>query len=417
MIKGFENLKAGLLGEKLGHSFSPQIHAQLADYSYQLFEVENENLDEFMQKREFDAINVTIPYKKAVMPYLDYISDDAKKIGCVNTIVKKDGKLCGYNTDYYGFMHTVKSAKVDLSGKKALILGTGGASLTVRAVLEDCGVKTIINISRSGENNYDNLHLHYDADVIVNATPVGMYPNCDAAPIDLSHFTNCKAVFDLIYNPLKTKLLCDAQKCGMKYCNGLKMLCFQAKKASEFFCDAQIDDALGEKIEENITNQMSNIALIGMAGCGKSTIGKALSQRLDCRLIDTDLLVEQNENTTIPQIFETKGEEYFRECETKALKSAAYQSGVIISTGGGIVTQQRNLDILRKNCKIVYIKRDLEKLTSDGRPLSQKHGVQALFEKRKALYESFADYIVDNNGDINNTVDEIINQCCGGKEV
>ncbi len=417
MIKGFENLKAGLLGEKLGHSFSPQIHAQLADYSYQLFEVEKEKLDEFMKKREFDALNVTIPYKKAVMPYLDYISDDAKKIGCVNTIVKKDGKLYGYNTDYYGFMHTVKSAKVDLSGKKALILGTGGASLTVRAVLEDCGVKTIINISRSGENNYDNLHLHYDADVIVNATPVGMYPNCESAPVDLSYFTNCKAVFDLIYNPLKTKLLCDAQKNGMKYCNGLKMLCFQAKKASEFFCNAEIDDALGEKIEENITNQMGNIALIGMPSSGKSTVGELLSQKLNRRLVDTDLLIEQMENMKIPQIFENHGEEYFRECETKALKNAAYQSGVIISTGGGIVTQQRNLDVLRKNCKIIYIKRDLEKLTSDGRPLSQKHGVQELFEQRKALYESFADYIVDNNGDINNTVDEIINQCCGGKEV
>lgn len=417
MIKGYKNIRAGLLGEKLGHSFSPQIHAQLADYSYELFEVEKEKLDEFMQKREFDAINVTIPYKKAVMPYLEYISEDAKKIGCVNTIVKKNGALYGYNTDYYGFMQTVRSLDIDLSGKKALILGTGGASLTVRAVLEDCGVETIINISRSGENNYENLHFHYDADIIVNATPVGMYPNCDASPIDLSHFKNCKAVLDLIYNPLKTQLLCDAQKYDMKYSNGLKMLCFQAKKASEIFCNAEIDDALGYKIEDNIANQMCNIALIGMPASGKSTVGELLSKRLNRRVVDTDLLIEQQESTKIPQIFETHGEEYFRERETKALQSAAYQSGVIVSTGGGIVTQQRNLDILRKNCKIVYIKRDLEKLISDGRPLSQKHGVQTLFEQRKALYESFADYIIDNNGDVNNTVDEIIKQCCGGKEV
>lgn len=417
MIKGFKNLKAGLLGEKLGHSFSPQIHALLADYSYELFEVDKEKLDDFMTNREFDAINVTIPYKKAVMPYLEYISDDAKKIGSVNTIVKRDNKLYGYNTDYYGFMQTVRALDVDLSGKKALILGTGGASLTVRAVLEDCGAETIINISRTGENNYENLHLHYNADIIVNATPVGMYPNCDAAPLDLSHFKNCKAVLDLIYNPLKTQLLCDAQSCGMKYSNGLKMLCFQAKKASEIFCDSRFDDALGYKIEDNIANQMCNIALIGMPASGKSTVGELLSKRLNRRLVDTDLLIEQQEGTKIPQIFETHGEEYFRECETKALKSAAYQSGVIISTGGGIVTKRRNLDILRKNCKIVYIKRDLEKLISDGRPLSQKHGVQTLFEQRKAKYEAFADHIIDNNGDVNTTVDEIIKQCCGGKEV
>lgn len=408
MIKGFENLKAGLLGEKLPHSFSPKIHSYLADYSYELFEVEKDNLESFMKSDRFDAINVTIPYKKTVLPYLDYISDEAEKIGCVNTIVRKGTKLYGYNTDYYGFMATVKSADVDLRGKKALILGTGGASLTVRAVLYDCGASQIINISRGGENNYDNLHLHYDAQIIVNATPVGMYPKCDVSPIDLSNFKNCEAVFDLIYNPLKTKLLCDAQRLSMKYCNGLKMLCFQAKKACEIFCDTAIDDEIADDICNRLELEKKNIALIGMPSCGKSTLGELLSLKLGRKLVDTDKLIEKNAQMSIPEIFDKYGQEHFRELETNALKECAFESGLIISTGGGIVTQKRNLDILRQNSVCIFIKRDLDKLSSDGRPLSQSYGVKALYEQRLPLYEEFAEFEVDNNGDITKAADEII---------
>lgn len=408
MITGFENFKAGLLGKTLPHSFSPKLHSYLADYSYELFEVNENELENFIKSKRFNALNVTIPYKKAVLPYLDEISDTAEKIGCVNTIVRKGDKLYGYNTDYYGFMATVKSANIDIKGKKALILGTGGASLTVRAVLESCGALQIINISRSGENNYENLHMHYDAQIIVNATPVGMYPNCDASPIDLAHFKNCEAVFDLIYNPLKTKLCRQADKCGIFSCNGLKMLCFQAKKACEIFCETTVCDGAAEDICAVLEYENKNIVLIGMPSCGKSTLGEILGRKLGRCFVDTDRLIEDKAKMSIPQIFEKFGEEYFRKLETQVLYECALKSGLVISTGGGVVTQNCNLDILRQNSICIFIKRDLNKLCDNGRPLSKSRGIETLYNERLPLYKEFAEWEIDNNGDIENCTNKII---------
>ncbi len=408
MIKGFKDFKAGLLGESLPHSFSPQIHSYFADYSYELFEIKSNELESFLKSKKFDGLNVTIPYKKAVLPYLDGISENAEKIGCVNTIVRKGDKLYGYNTDYCGFMATVKSAGVDIAGKKALILGTGGASLTVKAVLKDCGAAQIINISRNGENNYQNLHMHYDAQIIVNATPVGMYPNCDDSPIELEYFKSCQAVFDLIYNPLKTKLLCDADKLCIKNCNGLKMLCFQAKKACEIFCDTAVCDNIAENICQKLKYEKKNIALIGMPSCGKSTLGEILSKKLGRSFADTDNLIENRAEMPIEQIFEKYGQAHFRRLETDVLRECAFESGLVISTGGGVVTQKQNLDILRRNSVCVFVKRDLEKLCDDGRPLSKSRGITTLYNERLPLYKEFAQLEIDNNGDIESCADEII---------
>ncbi len=246
-------MKCGLLGRKLGHSYSPQIHSFLNEYEYKLYEVEPEDLDKFMKSTELDAFNVTIPYKKDVIPYCNKLSDGAKKIGAVNTIVReKDGTLTGYNTDYDGFIHMIKTANVDVSGKKAIILGNGGASLTCQCVLKDLGASEVVVFDKEGATSYDDIHLHYDAKIIVNATPVGMYPNVDASLIDLTNFKECEAVLDLIYNPEKTKLLQQAQELGMNIANGLIMLIAQAKKACEYFTSTQIDDSIIEKISKEL---------------------------------------------------------------------------------------------------------------------------------------------------------------------
>ena len=403
-------MNCGLLGRKLGHSYSPQIHAQLGNYSYCLFQKEPEEIEEFLKHGDFTGLNVTIPYKKAVIPYLDELSPIARKLGAVNTVVRRaDGTLFGHNTDYFGFASMVQRSGLSVAGKKVLVLGSGGASSTAAAVMRELGAAVII-ISRSGENNYGNLSLHSDAAVIVNTTPVGMYPDTGISPVDLSLFPHLEGVLDLIYNPARTQLLLDAEKRGIIAENGLWMLVAQAKEAAEAFTGTQISDAVIEKTHRMLQQQMGNIVLIGMPGCGKTTVGQLLASKTGKTFADSDALIEELAGKPIPQIFAQDGEDIFRQWETKALKQLGKQSGLVIATGGGCVTKERNAPLLRQNGTVIWLKRDIEHLPTDGRPLSQANPLSELYQIRKPLYKAFADLSVPNNGSPEETVLSILNQ-------
>ena len=389
-------MKCGLLGRKLGHSFSPMIHAFLGDYSYGIFQREPEELEDFLRNGDWSGINVTIPYKKDVIPYLDELSPIAAKLGAVNCIVRRDGRLIGHNTDYFGFQEMVHSSGLNMSGKKVLVLGTGGASMPVVAVLEDLRAE-VISVSRSGENNYENIGRHADAAVIVNATPVGMYPNTGISPVDLSLFPHLEGVLDIIYNPARTQLLLDAEERGIITVNGLLMLVAQAKEASEWMQEKSLDDALIATVHSALRRQTENIVLIGMPGCGKSTVGRTLAEKLGKTFVDADEELVKMTGKPIPEIFAQDGEEVFRDWETRVLAELGKRSGLVLATGGGCVTRRQNYPLLHQNGTICWIKRDLEKLPTDGRPLSQANKLTAIYEIRRPLYESFADRIVDND--------------------
>lgn len=401
-------MNCGLLGRKLGHSYSPQIHSYLGDYSYMLFEKEPDQVADFVRNGDYTGINVTIPYKKDVIAYLDELSPTARKMGSVNTIVRrKDGTLFGHNTDFFGFTSMVKHSGIDVAGKKVLVLGSGGTSNTAVKALTDLGAEVVI-ISRSGENNYGNLHLHADTSVIVNTTPVGMYPKTGAAPLDLKQFPHLEGVLDVIYNPARTRLLLDAEEMGLPHENGLWMLVAQAKESAEYFTGKPIDDSVIEAIHRRLSAQMQNIILIGMPGCGKSTIGALLSEKLGRSLVDIDEQVIQLAGKTIPQIFSEDGEAVFRDWETKALAELGKQSGQIIATGGGCVTQARNHSLLHQNGTIFWLQRNLGLLPTDGRPLSQSHKLSDLYAQREPMYEAFADFRIGNDGDVDETVNAIV---------
>lgn len=398
----------GLLGEKLGHSFSPQIHACLGDYEYKLFEVSPENLGDFLRSGTFEGLNVTIPYKKAVMPYLAEISENAKAIGSVNTItVLPNGTLRGDNTDYDGFLYLVRRSGVSVAGKKALVLGTGGASLPVKKVLSDLGAREIVSISRTGENNYQNLDKHFDADLLVNTTPVGMYPNNLQSPLSLDGFAHLSGVLDIVYNPQKTKLVLDAEQRGIPAFSGLTMLVAQAKRATELFLQTKIDDRKNDEIYETLSRQMKNIVLVGMPGCGKSTVGKALAKRLSRPFFDADEEIVRRAGKPIPEIFQAEGEAGFRKIETEVLFDLCRQSGAVIATGGGAVTVPKNHDILRQNSLVVFINRDIAVLPTAGRPLSEQNDLHEMFRHRLPLYRAVCDYEVDGNGKIQTVTDRV----------
>ena len=400
----------GLLGEHLPHSFSPQIHLALGNHDYNLFEVAPENLEAFMKEHNFKCINVTIPYKKAVIPYLDVVSPEAQKIGAVNTITVRDGKLYGDNTDYFGFVYMLEKSGISVKGKKTVVLGGGGASATVQAVLHDFGAKEVTVVDLNTENNYQNLYLHYDGEIIVNTTPVGMYPNNLKSLVNLDDFKNLSGVLDVVYNPLKTKLILDAEERNIPCSAGLSMLVAQAKKAHEIFFDIKIETTVCEKIENILKKQMCNIVLIGMAGCGKSTIGKVLAEKLNKELVDTDQMIENVENMLIPEIIEKFGEVHFRNCENAAVILAGREKECIIATGGGVIVRPENYNPLKQNGIIVFINRDADLLPTNGRPLSQMHGVKALYEKRMPLYRQFADIEIDGNGTVEEVADRIIKE-------
>lgn len=398
----------GLLGRKLSHSYSPQIHKALGSYTYKLFEEEPENLEIFLKNAEFSGINVTIPYKKAVIPYCQELSSCAAKLGAVNTIVRrKDGSLIGHNTDYFGFSSMVARSKLDVKGKKVLILGSGGASVTVQCVLQELGAKTV-TISRSGENNYHNLFLHADAAAIVNATPVGMFPHTGESPVDLSMFSNLEGVLDVIYNPARTKLLMEAEGRGLISQNGLWMLVAQAKESAEWFTGSKIDDSAIETIYAQLKAQMENLILIGMPGSGKSSVGKKLAILTGKTYVDADAEIEKAAGKKIPEIFAEGGEDAFRQIESSVLKEIGKRSNLVIATGGGCVTRPCNYSALHQNGTIIWVQRDLSKLPTDGRPLSQAGNLEEMYQTRFPLYASFADRIADNNGSILHTCKQIM---------
>ena len=400
-------MKCGLLGAVLGHSYSPAIHAQLGDYAYDLYEKQPEELADFLQKGDFTGLNVTIPYKKAVVPYCARLSETAQLLGSVNTLLRlPDGTLYGDNTDYDGFLSMVRLSGLAVTGKKALVLGSGGASVTVQAVLRSLGAQVVV-ISRSGEDNYENLSRHADAAIVVNTTPVGMYPHNGESPVDLTAFPAREAVYDIVYNPERTALMLQAESLGIPAFGGLHMLVAQAKRASEIWQNKSIPEGETTRIESLLRRDMRNIVLIGMPGCGKTTVAAALGEALGREVCDSDALIEELAGMPIPQIFATQGEEAFRRLETEAIARLSKRSGIILATGGGCVTRAENYPLLHQNSTIVWLQRDLSALPTDGRPLSQSGKLQAMYEQRAPLYARFADVTVDNNGSVEDTVNAI----------
>lgn len=389
-------MKCGLLGRKLGHSYSPQIHKQLGSYDYSLFEKEPEELENFLKDGDFSGLNVTIPYKKSVISQLSELTPIAAKLGAVNTIVRRDGKLVGHNTDYFGFQSMVAQSGLTVRGKKVLVLGSGGASNTAVAVLEEFGASVVV-ISRTGENNYENLHRHTDAAVIVNTTPVGMYPHVGVSPLDLVLFPNLEGVLDIIYNPARTQLLLDAQSRGLVTMNGLWMLVAQAKESAEWFTNSRISNEIIKKIHNNLRLKMENIVLIGMPGSGKSTVGKLLSSQLGKEFADADSAIIEKAGISIPEIFEQRGEEWFRAIESEVLAELGKRSGLVIATGGGCVTRKENYPLLHQNGTIFCLDRDISYLPTHGRPLSQKGQLEEMYRIRNPLYHRFADHHIDCN--------------------
>ncbi|MBO5358953.1 MAG: shikimate 5-dehydrogenase [Clostridia bacterium] len=388
-------MKYGLIGEKLGHSFSKVVHSKIADYDYDLFEIAKPDLDAFMQKRDFCGINVTIPYKEAVIPYLDEISAEAKSIGAVNTIVNKNGKLYGYNTDFYGLKGLIEYNNIEIKNKIVLILGSGGTSKTANAVCKSLGAKEIFIASRKGGEGFVTYTeaLKLKPEIIINTTPCGMYPNNSDTPINLEKFSSIEAVVDVVYNPLKTRLVLDAHKKGIKAVGGLYMLYMQAVKAAEIFLEKEITtNAFNE-----IFKDKQSLVLIGMPSCGKTTLGKLLSKELGKTFVDTDDEIVKAANMPIPEIFEKFGEEYFRDLEAKVVAELSAKQGLVIATGGGVILRRENVEALKQNGSIIFIDRPLDLLiTTDDRPLSSS---RELLEKR--YYERYATYCLSCDVRIN----------------
>lgn len=415
-------MKYGLIGEHLGHSFSKQIQTRIAeienvkDYDYQLVELDKEEFKEFMEKKDFKGINVTIPYKKDVIPYLDEMDESAKAIGAVNTIINVDGKLKGYNTDFGGFLYMVKAHNVHMEGKKVLIIGNGGACAAVKAVCKHENAKDIVIVSRSanrGAISYDEMYTsHLDADIVVNTSPVGMFPNIVNAPIDVSWFHKLECVLDVVYNPILTRLCFEAQEADIKRVIGLEMLIAQAKYAFEIFENMSFDDSIIDEIKKEMLKDRCNIVLIGMPSAGKTTIGKMLEEKLGKEFFDLDDMIIVKAGKSIPEIFQESGEAGFRAIETEVAIEASKMNNKIIATGGGVVKHKVNMDFLRLNGITIFIDRDIDKLISSdpNRPLSSsKKALQQMHKERYPLYQKYATYVAVNNANIDETVDDIVN--------
>lgn len=403
----------GLLGEKLGHSFSKEIHESINNYIYNLIEVSKDDFNSFMNNKNFKAINVTIPYKEMVIPYLSQIDPKAKEIGAVNTIVNIDNKLYGYNTDYLGLKKLIKKNNIDFKNKKVLILGTGGTSKTAYVLSNDLQAKQIKKVSRKESNEtitYEQAVKEYnDAQIIINTTPCGMYPNDDLI-IDLTNFNELEAVIDVIYNPLKTNLIRQAEKKNIKSVNGLYMLVAQAVYASYIFINKQVDEEKIDEVYNKIKNKKLNISLIGMPSCGKTTISNLLGDRLNKKVIDTDLKIEERINMKISSFLNKDNEDEFRNIESNVIDEVSKQNNIIISCGGGVIKKQQNIDYLRRNSIIIFIDRKLELLeTTTSRPLSNnKKDLEKLYIERYPIYKKSCDYIIKNNDKLEDVISKII---------
>ena len=395
-------MRCGLLGRTLGHSYSPAIHAALSggDYSYELFEVEPENLASFLEQGDFHGLNVTIPYKTAVIPFCKQLSPDATAIGSVNTIIRfPDGSLYGNNTDAVGFLVMLQKSGIMVKRRKVLVLGSGGSSRTVCRILKEQKAGEIVLVSRNGPVCYEDLDRHADADVIVNTTPVGMYPNTEASPVELSRFPRLKGVLDLIYNPTRTRLLQEAERRNIPHLGGLPMLVGQAAEAMALFISRIADGPEQHTVLQMLRRQMENLILIGMPGSGKSTIGRLVAKSMGRPFLDADQAIEEAADCTIPEIFQQEGEGGFRRRETEVLAALGKRSGLVIATGGGCVTRPENYPHLHQNGTIVHLERALTALPREGRPLSLTGDLEAMYKIRLPLYQSFADRTVENAGD------------------
>lgn len=390
----------GLLGRKLGHSWSVPIHAALGCADYRLIELEPEELPTFLARQDLGGLNVTIPYKRAVMPLCDEIDAGARAIGSVNTLVRRGGKLWAANTDAVGFCYMAARAGISFANRKIVILGSGGASLTAQAMARKLGAREVVVVSRSGADNYENLSRHADGDIVVNTTPVGMYPRNGESPVDLTAFLACRGVLDLIYNPRRTALLLQAEALGIPCSDGLPMLVAQAKAAEEFFGNRTIPDSETERILSQLRRETVNIVLIGMPGSGKTAVGRALARLTGREAIDLDQRIAARAGRSIPEIFSQDGEAAFRALEREETAAAGRLSGKILLTGGGVVKDANNLPSLRQNGRIYQLSRHLEALATDGRPLSQGADLSALWAERAPLYQRFRDVSIDNNGTV-----------------
>lgn len=392
-------MRCGLLGEKLGHSYSPALHALFGDYDYELFEVSPDRLGDFLRVRDFQGLNVTIPYKTTMLAICDDLTETAATIGSVNTVLKQlDGSLLGDNTDAAGFEGMVWKSRIRILGRKCLVLGSGGASLSAQYVLRKLGAGEVVVISRTGENNYDNLDRHQDAAVIVNATPVGVYPNTAASPVDLRQFPHCEGVLDLIYNPARTALLQQAETLGIPHLGGLYMLAEQARCAAQLFTGEVIPAIRTQEAYRTLRSRMENRILVGMPGCGKSTVGRALAAQLDRPFVDTDAELEKVLHMPVGEYITHYGEEAFRKEETALLAQLGKSSGLVIATGGGCVTRPENYPHLHQNGAIFFLERALSKLPKKGRPLSLKGSLEDMYTIRLPMYRRFADITVANDG-------------------
>ena len=408
-------MRRGLIGYPLGHSFSKPIHEYLTGLPYEIHEVEASDLDTFLKEKDFEGINVTIPYKEKVIPYLDDLDYAVKKIGACNCIVNKNGHLKGYNTDADGFRWSITKHAVEISNKTVAIIGAGGASKAVRAVVESLNPKIIYQtdiVSKNGTITNEELLKYADEiEVLINTTPCGMYPKVDNVAVDIKNFKNVSWVIDVVYNPLKTKLVLEAEELGIKTLGGIEMLVAQAYIAAEYFNEARIDEDKVETCLKNIISQKRNLVLIGMPSSGKTTISNLLAKELNLKVIDMDQEIVKRCNKEIKDIFKDEGEAFFRNKETELSYELGLLNGFIISTGGGIIKNKANIENLKRNGIIIYLQRDFDKLvTTDDRPLSSNSAdLLKVYEERKDIYPKYADLVIDNNGDINDTIKQIIN--------
>lgn len=402
-------MQCGLIGENLSHSYSKLIHNKLGNYEYKLCSICPDELESFVKSKNFEGLNVTMPYKKTVMKYCDELDSIAQKTGSVNTLAFKDGVLKGYNTDYFGLDYALKRSKVSLKNKKVIILGNGGVSATVQVLAHDLGAKEVLVCSSRSSFNYKNIYDRSDAEIIINATPVGMYPHSEEKLIDLTKFKNLSGFADLIYNPFYTRLMLDAKKMGVSVCGGFAMLVAQAKASSEIFMNAKLEDSLIEKVINEIYFKKANIVLIGMPGSGKTTIAKILAEKIEKKFIDSDFEIEKLCGFSIPEIFKIKGENEFRKTENEILKKICQETGIVFSTGGGAVLAENAYEILKQNAEIYWIKRDLSLLEISGRPLSKNSNeIEKIYEKRKPIYEKFCDKIIQNSSTAENAAQNIL---------
>lgn len=407
-------MKYGLIGEHLAHSFSKEVHALLSDYEYELREIPSEELGAFMKKADFKAINVTIPYKEKVIPYLSFISPEAKKIGAVNTIVNRGGKLYGYNTDFFGLGSLINKMRLSLKEKKTVILGTGGTSKTAYAVAESLGASPIITVSRSrkaGAIDYEELmREHTDASIIINTTPVGMYPDNSSTPIDISPFCKLEGVIDAIYNPIRTNLVLDALERGITAEGGLYMLVAQAVYASEIFLGKKYPLEKLKKIFNKIKRKKENIVLIGMPACGKTTLSNLLSKELSRVVADTDKMVVSTRKKSIPEIFQSEGESAFRDYESAEIANISLKNNLVIATGGGAILRKENVKMLKQNGVLFFIDRPYEKLIPTvDRPLAQSiEDIKKRYDERYDIYVGAADYVIDADDLPQNNVKKIM---------